>query len=116
VDTHIQADPGDDGVRGEHADAGDLIELRGRVGEGGDPGLDLGDIGLGWMLPGGHGSADPGLGMNRAPGRLYLAVWLSCVRVGCGLAGTTLCASLENLEKQRQETARALMAGDLLVR
>jgi hypothetical protein len=23
-----------------------------------------------WMLPGGHGSADPGLGMNRAPDRL----------------------------------------------
>jgi hypothetical protein len=61
---HIQADPGDDGVRGEQADAGDLIELRGRVGRRGDLGLDLGldlgDIGLGWMLPGGHGSADPG--------------------------------------------------------
>jgi hypothetical protein len=54
--------------------------------------------------------------MNRAPDRLYLAVWLSCVRVGCGLAGTTLCASLENLEEQRQEPARALMARDLLVR
>jgi len=25
--------------------------------------------------------------MNRAPDRLYLAVWLSCVRAGCGLAG-----------------------------
>ena len=48
--------------------------------------------------------ADPGLGMNRAPDRLYLAVWLSCVRIGRGLAETTLCASLENLEKQRQET------------
>src|SRR2546427_560927 len=40
-----------------------------------------------WGRTGGHGSADPGLGMNRAPDRLYLAVWLSCVRVGCGLAG-----------------------------
>jgi hypothetical protein len=55
--------------------------------EGCDLGLDLGDIGLGWMLPGGHGSADPGLGMNRAQDQLYLAVWLSCVGVGCGLAG-----------------------------
>ena len=27
-----------------------------------------------WMLPKGHGSADPGLGMNRAPDRLYLGV------------------------------------------
>lgn len=69
-----------------------------------------------WGRTGGHGSADPGLGMNRAPDRLYLAVWLSCVRVGCGSRGTTLCASLENLEKQRQEPARALMARDLLVR
>jgi len=33
-----------------------------------------------------------------------------------GSRGTTLCASLENPEKQRQEPARALMAGDLLVR
>jgi hypothetical protein len=40
-----------------------------------------------WGRTGGHGSADPGLGMNRAPDRLYPAVWLSCVRVGCGLAG-----------------------------
>jgi hypothetical protein len=40
-----------------------------------------------WGRTGGHSSAGPGLGMNRAPGRLYLAVWLSCVRVGCGLAG-----------------------------
>ena len=27
-----------------------------------------------WMPPGGHGSADPGLGMNRPPDRLYPAV------------------------------------------
>ena len=33
-----------------------------------------------------------------------------------GSRGTTWCASLENLEKQRQEPARALTAGDLLVR
>jgi hypothetical protein len=54
--------------------------------------------------------------MNQAPDRLYLAVWLSRVRVGCGLAGNDVVASLENLEKQRQEPAGALMAGDLLVR
>jgi hypothetical protein len=39
-----------------------------------------------WMLPGGHGSADPGLGMNRAPDRLYQRSWLSGVCAGCGLA------------------------------
>jgi hypothetical protein len=33
-----------------------------------------------------------------------------------GSRGTTLRASLENLEKQRQEPARALMAWDVLVR
>jgi hypothetical protein len=34
-----------------------------------------------WMLPSGHGSADSGLGMNRAPDRLYpgvVAVLCSC--------------------------------------
>jgi hypothetical protein len=49
----------------------------------------------------------------------------SAVAGGCGCLvfvsvagsrGTTLCASLENPKKQRQEPARALMAGDLLVR
>jgi hypothetical protein len=44
-------------------------------------------------------------------------------RFGClvfvwvaGSRGATLCASLENLEKQRQEPARALVARDLLAR
>jgi hypothetical protein len=32
------------------------------------------------------------------------------------VAGERRCASLENLEKQRQEPARALIARDLLVR
>jgi hypothetical protein len=39
-----------------------------------------------WMLPGGHGSADLGLGMNRAPDQLYQRSWLSGVCAGCGLA------------------------------
>jgi hypothetical protein len=69
-----------------------------------------------WMLPGGHGSADPGLGMNRAPDRLYPGLWLSCVRVSCGLAENDVACSLQDLEKQRQEPARALMARDVLVR
>jgi hypothetical protein len=69
-----------------------------------------------WMLPGDHGSADPGLGMNRAPDRLYPALWLSCVRVSCGLAENDVACSLQDLEKQRQEPARALMARYVLVR
>jgi hypothetical protein len=65
------------------------------------------------MLPGGHGSADPGLGMNRAPERLSLAVVPVSV---AGSRRTTLGASLQDLEKQRPEPARALMAGDVLAR
>lgn len=38
------------------------------------PGGVRGAVLVEWMLPGGYGSTDPGLGMNRAPGRLYLAV------------------------------------------
>jgi len=37
-----------------------------------------------WMLPGGHGSADPGLGMNRPPERLSLSrlwFWLCSCRL-----------------------------------
>lgn len=69
------------------------------------------------MLPGGHGSADPGLGMNRAPERLSLAVVVLVVLVPvAGSRRTTLCASPQYLEKHRQEPARALMAGDVLAR
>jgi len=39
------------------------------------------------MLPGGHGSADPGSGMNRAPERLSLAVVVLVVLVSVALAG-----------------------------
>jgi len=51
--------------------------------------------------------------MNRAPEQLSLAVVLVSV---AGSRRTTLCASLQDLEKQRQEPARALMAGDVLAR
>jgi hypothetical protein len=70
-----------------------------------------------WMLPGGHGSADPGLGMNRAPDRLYPAVVV--VLGSCRLrarGGTTSHASLQDLEKQRREPVRTLMARDVFVR
>ena len=55
--------------------------------------------------------ADPGLGMNQAPDRLYPAVVV--VLCSCRLRARgerRLCASLQDLEKQRQEPARALMA------
>jgi len=60
------------------------------------------------MLPGGHGSADPGSGMNRAPERLSLAVVVLVVLVSvAGSQRTTWCASLQDLEKQCQERPRA---------
>ena len=55
--------------------------------------------------------------MNRAPERLSLAVVVLVVLVSvAGSRRTTLRASLQDVEKQRQEPARALMAGDVLVR
>jgi hypothetical protein len=55
--------------------------------------------------------------MNRAPERLSLAVVVLAVLVSvAGSRRTTLCASLQDLEKQRPEPARALMAGDVLAR
>jgi len=55
--------------------------------------------------------------MNRAPGRLSLAVVVLVVLVPVtGSRRTTLSASLQDLEKQHQEPARALMAGDVLAR
>jgi len=38
-----------------------------------------------WGRTGGHGSADPGLGLNRAPDRLYLAVFFLVVLCSCRL-------------------------------
>ena len=69
-----------------------------------------------WGRTGGHGSADPGPGMNRAPDRLYLAVRLSCVRVGCGLAGERRCVLPLRTWRSRARNRPTLMAGDLLVR
>ena len=67
-----------------------------------------------WMLSGSHGSADPGLGMNRAPGRLSLAVLVLVVLVPvAGSRRTTLCAPFRTW----RSTARnrpAQMAGDVL--
>jgi hypothetical protein len=55
--------------------------------------------------------------MNRAPERLSLAVVVLLVPVSvAGSRRTTLRASLQDLEKHRQEPARALMAGDVLAR
>ena len=69
-----------------------------------------------WQRTGADGSADPGLGMNRTPHQLTPRFGCLVLVSVAGSPGTTLCASLENLEKQRQEPARALMAADLIVR
>ena len=55
--------------------------------------------------------------MNRASERLSLAVVVLVVLVSvAGSRRTASCASLQDLAKQRQEPARALMAGDVLAR
>lgn len=69
-----------------------------------------------WMRPGGHGSADPGLGMNRAPDRLYPPVVVVLGSCRCGLAENDVACFPSGLEKQRREPVRTLMARDVFVR
>jgi len=71
-------------VHPDPAEDGPQLELSALSVKRGNPRSVGGAVLVEWMLPGGHGSADPGLGMNRPPERLSLSrlwFWLCSCRL-----------------------------------